>query len=59
MTPLRTRKISRGGRKNRDSSDSETKVQSRFKWQLQLEQHKEADNRLLSFLQLIGGEAHT
>ena len=49
----------RGGRKNRDSSDSETKFQSRVKWQLRPEQQKEADNRLLSFWQLIGGEANT
>ena len=58
-TLQRTRKIIRGGRKNRDSSNSETKIQSNVKWQLQPEQQKEADTRLLSFWQLIGGEAST
>ena len=48
-TLQRTRKIIRGGRRNRDSSDSETRMQSRFKWQLQPDQQKEADSRLLSF----------
>ena len=58
-TLQRTRKIIRGGRKNRDSSDSETRIQSRVKCQLQPDQQKEADNRLLSFWQLIGGESKT
>ena len=58
-TLQRTRKITRGGGKNRDSSDSETRVSSRVKWQLQPEQQKEADKRLLSFWQLIGGETNT
>ena len=55
-TLQRTRKIIRRGRKNRDSSDSETRKPSRVKWQLQPEQQKEADKKLLSFWQLIGGE---
>ena len=58
-TQQRTRKIIRGGRKNRDSSDSETRLPSRVKWQFQPEQQKEAENRLLSFWQLIGGEVST
>ena len=58
-TLQRRRKIIRGGRKNRDSSDSETRIPSRVKWQLQPEQQKEADNRLLSFWQLFGGEANS
>ena len=48
-TLQRTRKIICGDRKNRDSSDSETKIQSRVNGQLQPEQQKEADNKLLSF----------
>ena len=55
-TVQRTRKIIRGGRKNRDSSDSETRHASRVKWQLEPDQQREADQRLLSFWQLIGGE---
>ena len=55
-TVQRTRKIIRGGRKNRDSSDSETRQASRVKWQLEPDQQREADQRLLSFWQLIGGE---
>ena len=55
-TLRRTRKIIRGGQKNRDSSDSETRYSSRVKWQLDSEQQREADQRLLSFWQLIGGE---
>ena len=47
----------RGSRKNRESSDRETRNQSRVKWQLPQDQQKEADNRLLSFWQLIGGES--
>ena len=54
----RTRKIIRGGRKIRDSSDSETRQASRVKWQLEPDQQKEADQRLLSFWQLIGGEGN-
>ena len=53
-----TRKIIRGCRKNRDSSDSETRHLSRGKWQLEPEQQLEADQRLLSFWQLIGGESN-
>ena len=48
-TVQRTRKIIRGGRKNRDSSDSETQHASRVKWQLEPDQQREADQRLLSF----------
>ena len=55
-TVQRTRKIIRGGRKNRDSSDSETRQASRVKWQLEPDQQRQADQRLLSFWQLIGGE---
>ena len=55
-TVQRTRKIIRGGRKNRDSSDCETRHASRVKWQLEPDQQREADQRLLSFWQLIGGE---
>ena len=55
-TVQRTRKRIRGGRKNRDSSDSETRHASRVKWQLEPDQQREADQRLLSFWQLIGGE---
>ena len=55
-TVQRTRKIIRGGRKNRDSSDSETRHASRVKWQLDPDQQREADQRLLSFWQLIGRE---
>ena len=55
-TVQRTRKIVRGGRKSRDSSDSETRQASRVKWQLKPDQQREADQRLLSFWQLIGGE---
>ena len=58
-TLQRRRKIIRGGRRNSDSSDSETRIQSRVKWQLQPEQQKEEDSRLLSFWQLIGGESNT
>ena len=58
-TLQRTRKIIRGGRRNSDSSDSETRLQSKVKWQLQPKQQKEADSRLLSFWQLIGGESTT
>ena len=54
----RTRKIIRGGRKSRDSSDSETRQASRVKWQLKPDQQSEADQRLLSFWQLIGGEGN-
>ena len=50
-TLQRARKIIRGGRKNRDSSDSETRHSSRVKRQLEPEQ-------LLSFWQLIGGESN-
>ena len=57
-TLQRTRKIIRVGRKNRDSSDSETRQASRVKWQLEPEQQREADQRLLSFWQLIGGESN-
>ena len=57
-TLQRTRKIIRGGRKNRDSSDSETRHSSRVKWQLEPEQQREADQRLLSFWQIIGGESN-
>ena len=57
-TLQRTRKIVRGGRKNRDSSNSETRHSSRVKWQLEPEQQREADQRLLSFWQLIGGESN-
>ena len=57
-TLQRTRKIIRGGRKNRDSSDSETRQASRVKWQLEPEQQGEADQRLLSFWQLIGRESN-
>ena len=49
-TVQRTRKIIRG------SSDSETRHASRVKWQLEPDQQREADQRLLSFWQLIGGE---
>ena len=55
-TVQRTRKIIRGGRKNRDSSDSETRQAQRVKWSLEPEQQRIADQRLLSFWQLIGGE---
>ena len=55
-TVQRTRKIIRGGRKNRDSSDSETRHAQRVKWSLEPEQQRVADQRLLSFWQLIGGE---
>ena len=55
-TVQRTRKIIRGGLKNRDSSDSETRQASRVKLQLEPEQLREADQILLSFWQLIGGE---
>ena len=55
-TVQRTRKIIRGGRRNKDSSDSETRQASRVKWQLEPDQQREADQRLLSFWQLIGGE---
>ena len=55
-TVQRTRKIIRGGRKNRDSSDSESRQASRVKWQLEPDQQREADQRLLSFWQLIGEE---
>ena len=58
-TLQRTRKIIREGRKNRDSSDGETRIPSRVKWQLQPEQQKEADNRLLSFWQFIEGSKHS
>ena len=37
-TVQRSRKIIRGGRKNRDSSDSETRQASRVKWQLEPKQ---------------------
>ena len=57
-TLQRTRKIIRGGRKNRDSSDSETRNPSRVKWQLQPEEQREVDKRLLLFWQLIGGETN-
>ena len=57
-TVQRTRKIIRGGRKNRDSSDSETRQALRVKWQLEPDQQSEADQRLLSFWQLIGGEGN-
>ena len=58
-TVQRTRKKFRGSRKNRDSSDSETRNQSRVKWQLSQDQQKEADSRLLSLWQLIGGVEHS
>ena len=45
-TLQRTKKIIRGSRKNRDSSDSETRIPSRVKWQLQSEQQKEADKKI-------------
>ena len=51
-----TRKLIRGGRRNRDSSESETRIQSRVKWQLQPDQQKDADSRLSSFWQLVRGE---
>ena len=54
-----TRKIVCGGRIKRDSSDSEIRIQSRVKWQLQPEQQKEADRSLLSFWHLIWGESYT
>ena len=54
-----TRKIIRGDRRNRDSSDSETSFQSKVKWQLPPDQQKEADSRLYSFWQLIGRESST
>ena len=57
-TLQRTRKIIRGGRKNRDSSDSETRLSSRVKRQLEPEQQREVDQRLLSFWQLTGGESN-
>ena len=58
-TLQRARKIIRGSRKSRDSSDSETRHQSRVKWQLSEDQQREADSRLLSFWQLIeGSSAH-
>ena len=57
-TVQRTRKIIRGGRENRDRSDSETGQASRVKWQLEQEQQRKADQRLLSFWQLIGGEGN-
>ena len=57
-TVQRTRKIFKGGRKNRESSDSETRQASRVKWQLEPDQQREADQRLLSFWQLIGGEGN-
>ena len=50
VTVQRTKKIIRGGRKNRDSSDSETRQASRVKWQLEPDQQREADQRLLSFI---------
>ena len=52
-------KIIRGGRKNRDSSDSETRIPSRVKWQLRPDQQLRPGSRLLSFWQLIGGESKT
>ena len=55
-TVQRTRKIIRGGRKNRDSSDSETRHAQRVKWSLELDQQRIADQRLLSFWQLIAGD---
>ena len=57
-TLQRTIKIIRGGQKYRDSSDSETRHASRVKWQLEPEQQRVADQRLLSFWQLIGGESN-
>ena len=47
----RTRKLIRGRRRIKDSSDSETRHQFRIKWQLSDDQQREADNRLLSFSQ--------
>ena len=55
-TVQRTRKIIRGGRKNRDSSDSETRHAQRVKWSLEPDQQRIADQRLLSFWQLIAGD---
>ena len=55
-TVQRTRKILRGGRKNRDSSDSETRHAQRVKWSLEPDQQRIADQRLLSFWQLIAGD---
>ena len=57
-TVQRSRKIIGGGRKNRDSSDSETRQASRVKWQLEPDQQREANQRPLSFWQLIGGEGN-
>ena len=57
-TVQRTRKIIRGGRKNRNSSDSETQQAPRVKWQLEPDQQREADQRLLPFWQIIGGEGN-
>ena len=59
-TLQRPRKIIRGSRKNRDSSESEeTRQPSRVKWKFSEDQQKEADSRLLCFWQLIGGAAST
>ena len=55
-TVQRTRKIIRGGRKNRDSSDSETRHAQRVKSSLEPDQQRIADQRLLSFWQLIAGD---
>ena len=43
----------------KNSSESETRIQSRGKWQLSPDQLKEADSKLISFWQLIRGESNT
>ena len=48
-TLQRTRKTFRGSRRNRDSSEIETRQQSRVKWQLSEEQQREADSSPLLF----------
>ena len=58
-TLQRTRKIIPGTRRNRNSSECETRQQSRVRWQLSEEQQKDAHSRLFSFWQLIGGESST
>ena len=58
-TLQRTKETIRGSRKYRDNSENETRQQSRVKWALSEDQQKEADTRLLSFWQLIGGESST
>ena len=58
-TLKRTIKFIRGSQRNRGSSESETRHQSRMKWQLSEEQRKKADSRLLSYLQLVWGIKYT